>query len=167
MKQGFERPPLHLVFQNARHIPVRFARMDYQRQACLPRRRDVGAKALRLRRPRTQVVMVIQPRLADSHHLGMLGKFNKFGNCDIQFLMRVVRMGSHRAENIGVVLGDAQQPLEFLHLRADGNHQPHARGFRIGQDFRKAFRQPFVIEMAVAIDNQKAQLFAGASPSST
>ena len=81
--------------------------------------------------------------------------------------MRMVRMGSHRAENIGVVLGDAQQPLKLLHLRADGNHQPHACRFRIGQNFGKAFRQPVVVKMAMAIDNQKAQLFAGASPSST
>ena len=111
--------------------------------------------------------MIVQPRLADPHHLGMLGKLNKLGNSDIQFLMRVVRMGSHRAENIGVVLGDTQQPLEFLHLRANGNHQPDAGCLRIGQNLRKAFRQSFVIEMAMAIDDKKAQLFAGASPSST
>ena len=167
MKQGFERTLLHLVFQNARYIGIRLARMDHQRQAAFPRRCNVNTKALCLRRARAQVIMVVQPRLADAHHLGMPRKRDKFRHAHSEFLMRVVRMSSYRAENIAVFLGDAQQLFESLDPCADGNHQPHARRLRIGQNFRKAFRQSLIIEVAVAIDNQKAQRFAGASPSST
>ena len=70
-------PLLHLLFQNARHIGVRLAAVDHQRQARLARRRDVDAKALRLRRARAQVIVIVQPRLADAHHLGMLGELHK------------------------------------------------------------------------------------------
>ena len=77
MEQGLERALLHLVFQYIGHIRVRLARMDHQRQARLARRRNVNTKALRLRRPRAQVIMVVQPRLADPHHLGMLGKLEQ------------------------------------------------------------------------------------------
>ena len=119
MEQWLERPLFHLVFQNASHIRVRLARMDHQWQACFARRCNVDAKSLRLRVTRAQVVMVVQSRLADPHHLGMLWQLDELGNTDIEFLMRMVRMGSHSAKNIGVVLGDAQQPFELLHLRAD------------------------------------------------
>ena len=167
MEQGLERPLLHLIFENTRHIGVRFACMDHQWQATLPRRRDMGAKSLRLGRTRAQVIVIIQSRLADPHHLGMLCKLNKLSNPNIKFLMSVVRMGSHRAEDIGVILCNAQKLIEFPYLRADRNHKPHACSLRIGQNFWKAFRQPFVIKMTVTIDDKKAQLFAGASPSST
>ena len=57
--------------KNARHVVVGLARMDDQRQAGLARRRDVGAEALLLRVARAVVVVIVEPGLADRHHLRM------------------------------------------------------------------------------------------------
>ncbi len=55
----------------ARHVVVGLARMDHQRQAGLARGGDVGAEALLLRVARAVVVVIVEPGLADRHHLGM------------------------------------------------------------------------------------------------
>ena len=75
--------------------------------------------------------MVVLPA-RDAHHLGMPRKPDKFRHAHIEFLMRVVRMSTNRAENITVLLGDAEQLFESLDPCADGNHQANARLLRIG-----------------------------------
>ena len=44
---------------------------------------------------------------------------------------------------------------------------PTPAALGIGQHLGKALRQSIIVKMAVAIDDEKAQFFAGASPSST
>ena len=55
----------------ARHVVVGLARMDHQRQAGFARGGDVVAEAVLLRVARAVVVVIVEPGLADRHHLGM------------------------------------------------------------------------------------------------
>ena len=63
--------PGFLVAGFSRDVVVGLAGVDHQRQAGLAGGRDMGAEALLLRVARRVVVVVVEPRLADRHHLGM------------------------------------------------------------------------------------------------
>ena len=76
------------------------ARMDDERQPRRLRRRDVVAKALGLRLARALVVEVVEPGLADGHHLGVLGEPHDLLDRHVQLLVRVVRVRAHRAEHV-------------------------------------------------------------------
>ena len=141
--------------------------MDNQRQAGFARRRNMGAKPLRLRRARAQVIVIIQPRLTDANYLRMLCQLNKVIHGYIKLFMRMVRMGSYSTENIRVFVCNLEQLLKLPHARANRDHKPNASSFSVCQDRRQTFSQPFIVKVAVAIDNKKAQVLAGVSPSST
>ena len=72
-----------------------------------PRRRDVVAEALGLRRLRAVVVEVVEPGLADRHHLGVLRQPHDLLDRHVELLVRIVRMRADRAEHVVVALGDA------------------------------------------------------------
>ena len=72
--------------------------MDHQRQAGFAGGGDMGAEALLLRVARAVVVVVVEPRLADRHHLGMAGARDQVGGADVELLVGVVRMGADRAD---------------------------------------------------------------------
>ena len=71
MQHGREGALPGFLLEDARHVVVGLAGVDDQRQPGLARRRDVGAEALLLRVARAVVVVIVEPGLADRHHLGM------------------------------------------------------------------------------------------------
>ena len=54
-----------------RHVVVGLARVDDERQAGLARGGDMIAEAALLRVARAVIVVIVEPGLADRHHLGM------------------------------------------------------------------------------------------------
>ena len=66
------------------------------------RRRDVAAEALGLRLARAVVVEVVEPGLADGHHLGMRRQPHDLLDRDIQLLVGIVRVRADRAEDVVV-----------------------------------------------------------------
>ena len=73
MEDGREGALPGFLLQDRRHVVVGIARMDDQRQAGFTRRGDVLAEAFLLRLARACVVVVVETRLADRHHLGVAG----------------------------------------------------------------------------------------------
>ena len=71
VQHGREGALPRFFFEDARHVVVRLARMDHQRQPGLARRGDVSAEAALLRIARAVVVVIVEPGLADRHHLRM------------------------------------------------------------------------------------------------
>ena len=129
--------------------------MDDERQAGLPRRGDMGAEALLLHVARAVVVMVVEPRLADRHHLGMARQLDQLFDHNVGLLGGIVRMGADRAEHIVMGLDQAAQLVELADPRRDRHHQadpcrPGAveQAVKIGAELRK-------IEMAVAVDQHR------------
>ena len=57
--------------EDPRHVGIALARMDDERQPGLARRRDVAAKAVLLGVARAEIVVIVEPGLADRDHLGM------------------------------------------------------------------------------------------------
>ena len=110
----------HLLFQDACHVLVGVACMDDERQLGLARGGDMVAKALLLRDTRTLVVEVIQASLADGDHFGVAAQPHDLLHRHIQLLVRVVRMRPDGAEDIGVRVGDLQQPVEAADAGGDG-----------------------------------------------
>ena len=79
MEDEGEGPLPAFVLEDRHHVVVGAARMDDQRQSGLPRGGDVRAEALRLRRPRRLVVVVVEPGLADGHDLRMRREPDQLG----------------------------------------------------------------------------------------
>ena len=129
--------------------------MDDERQSGLARGGDMRAEALLLHVARAVVVMIVEPRLADRHHLGMTRDLDQFLDHDIGLLGGIVRMRADRAEYIVMRLDDVFQFVEAMHARGDGHDQSDAcrpraleHGVEIGAEFGK-------IEMAMAVDQHR------------
>ncbi len=119
MQHGREGALPAFLLQNAGHIRIGLAGVDHQRQAGLASGRDVLAEALLLRVARRGVVVVIEPGLADRHDFRVPGNRCQRLGIDVEFFVRVVRMGADRAENVGEFLRDRQHLRVFLHARRD------------------------------------------------
>src|SRR5438874_921959 len=100
MEERFESTLRHLLLQNSRRIRFRLAAVDDEWQAGFARRRDMKTEALFLGGSRAEVVVVVEPRLADPHHLGMTGQRHKLVHRHIQLFMSVMRVGAYGTENI-------------------------------------------------------------------
>ena len=68
--------------------------MDDQRQPGRARGGDVVAEAALLRIARAEIVMVVEPRLPDRHHLGMARARDQLVGADVELLVGIVRMGA-------------------------------------------------------------------------
>ena len=103
MQHGGEGALPCLLGQDARHVGIGLARMDDQRQAGLARRGDVAAEAGLLGVARAEIVVIVEPGLAERHHLGMAAAGDEVCGGDVEFLMCVMRMRSYRAVDIGEI----------------------------------------------------------------
>ena len=108
MQHEGERALSRLLLEHAGNVGVGVARMDDERQAGLPRRGDMGAEALLLHVARAVVVVIVEPRLADRHHLGMARELDQLLHHDVGLLGGVVRMRADRAEHIVMRLDDGR-----------------------------------------------------------
>ena len=152
MQDGREGPLPHFVFQDPRRILVGFAGMDDQRQAGLPGRRDMAAKALRLGLRRAEVVVVVETRLAESDDLGVTGARDELLDREVELLVRVMRMRADRAEDIGKALGDREDFGMALHPGRDRDHAVDAGGACAADHAVELVGEVGKVEVAVAVD---------------
>ena len=135
-----------------RHVVVGFARMDDQRQPGLARRRDVAAEAGLLGVARAEIVVIVEPGLADGDHLGVAAARDQVLDGEVELLMCVVRMRSYGAVDIGESLGDRQQAIELAHPGRDGDHAPYPGRPGALDDRVEVVGEVGKIEMAMAVD---------------
>ena len=147
-----KRAPRHLLAQDGGRIVVGVARVDDERQLRRPRRGDVAAEALRLGLARAVVVEVVEPRLADGHHLGVPRPLHDRLHRDIELLVGVVRVRADRAEHVVVGLGDPEEPFEAADARGDGDEHPHPRCLGAPDHPVEIVGEVGEIEVAVVID---------------
>src|SRR5690606_7078036 len=79
VQDGWKRTLGVLLLEDAGGILIRLARVDLQRKAGDPGRRDVAPEALCLSLRRASLVEVIQPSLADRHHFGVRSEERRVG----------------------------------------------------------------------------------------
>ena len=82
------------------HVVVGVAGMDDERQLGLARRRDVPEERRPLRLAGRVVVVVVEPGLADRHHLRIGGEPDQVFRRDVRLFGGVVRMRADRAEDV-------------------------------------------------------------------
>ncbi len=110
MQHGREGALPRFLLQHSRHVLVRVARMDDERQPGRAGGGDVAAKAFLLGGARAGIVVIVEPGLADGHHLGMAGARDQLVGGDVELLVGMVRMGADRAVDLGKPLGDRRAP---------------------------------------------------------
>src|SRR5262249_12043370 len=133
------------------HIRIGVTGMDHQREPGLPRRRDVIAKAPRLRVPRTVVIKIVEPGLADRDHLRLARKRHKLLDRDIKLLMGIMRMRSDRAEHVREPLGDRRHRGMPLHPGGNRNDARNARRLRTSDDGVELIGKIGKVEMAMTV----------------
>src|SRR5579862_7484787 len=122
--------------------------MDNEWQSGLPRRRNVTAKREFLSIPRAEVIVVVKPGLADRHNLGMAGVCHNIVSRYIKFFMRMMRMSSYRAVDVGKSFGNLPQAVEATHPRRDRHHAPNSRRLGARDDAAEVVGKVGEIEMA-------------------
>ena len=156
VQHGRERLPRHLLLQDRGDVGVGIAGMDHQRQTRLLRRRDVLAKALGLRLARALVVEVVEPGLADGHDLGVLRQPHDLLHRHVQLGVRVVGVRAHRAEHVGIALGDLQRVGEPPDVRGDRDDMPTPAARARPTTPSRSAAKSGKVEVAVMIDEHAA-----------
>ncbi len=126
--------------------------MDHQRQTGLPRRLDMTSEARFLVLDRAEVIMIVQPGLADRHDLVTRSRRKDVLQRQILFFCGVVRMRSGGAEDVRIRLSQRVDLVKTAHPRANRDHRTDAlltrsldHGIAFGCEIGK-------IQMAMAVD---------------
>ena len=106
--------------------------------------------------------MIVEAGLADRHHFRIFCQSDQRFGIDVQFLMRVVRMGADRAENLRIFFSDRKHLRKFTHARADSDQARDAGGARARDHRVELGGEIGKIQVAVAI-HQHFQAFASGS----
>ena len=115
-------------------------------------RRDMIAQTLYLRAARASFIMIIKPGLADRYHLWMPRQSDQLFSRDIELLMRIVRMRSHRAIDLRKSLSDRPHLRMPLYPGRDGDHAGNTGFLRTAHDRIQIMGKLRKIEVAVAVD---------------
>ncbi len=127
MHQELERALGVLLLQDLGHDRVRLAGVHHQGNAELARRRHVGPEHPRLDVARAEIVMEVEPRLADADDLGAARQLAQGIHAKRRIFLGFVRMRPDRAPDVLMGHGHGVDRLEGRDLVADGQHQLHAR----------------------------------------
>ena len=126
--------------------------MDHQRQPGRARGGDVVAETALLRVAWAVIIVIIEPRLPDGHHLGMAGVCDQLVGRDVELLVGVVRMGADRAVNVGKALGDGEHLGMPLDPRGNRDDAADAGRLRARHHGIELARKVGEIEMTMAVD---------------
>jgi hypothetical protein len=155
MQHGAKRSLCHFVLEDSSARLVGLAGMDHERQPGRAGRRDMGAETALLRPWRAVVIEIIQPRLAQRHHLGMAREFDQLGGGNAVFFVGVMRMGADRTIDVRKPLGDLDQFGKPPHPRRDGDHASNAGGSGPRHDAIEVVGEIGKVQMAMAIDQHR------------
>ncbi len=156
-----ERPALGvLVLEDGERVVVGIARVDLERQPGAARRLDVAPEAFRLRLGRAVLVVVVEPRLADGHHLRVLAEADDLVGRDAALLVGVVGVRADRAVDVVVRVGDVEQDGQLADARRDGHHDADARCLGAGDDALAVGDELREVEVAMVVDEHHVGSFA-------
>src|SRR5579871_3344880 len=113
---------------------------------------DMGAEHPLLDVARTEIVVVIEPGLADADHLRLGRQRRQALGRQFGMIGRLMRMGPDRAPNIGIAFGDRANPLKCVEPGRDRQHCADAGGAGAGDDRVALLVEIGKIEVAVAVD---------------
>src|SRR5215470_13228986 len=108
-------------------------------------------EALLLRGAGAEVIVIVEPRLPDRHHLGMARARNEIVDADIELLVGVVRMSADRAVDVRKALGDGEHLVVALDAGRDGDEPRDAGGLRARDHGVELVSEIGKVEMAVAV----------------
>ena len=140
-----------LFLQDSQRIVCGFTGMDYQRLIQLPSGTDVDTESLALPFWLILVPVIIQPCFTDCQYLGMLAQRTE--GFDIRFLViGILRMHTHRRENLFMRFGNGEDLRRFFQRDPDGHtaadiidgHGSHYLGQAVGKAIK--------IQVTVGID---------------
>src|SRR5688572_24913685 len=120
----------------------------------------MGAQSARLRLARRVVIIIVEPRLADRHHLRVLSHPGQLLRCDVELLVGTVRMRSDRAKDLVIALGDPLHLSEAADARADRHHLVHARRMRPRDNPLEVVGEIGKVEVTMMIDEHQASAIA-------
>ena len=126
--------------------------MNDQRQTRLARRRDVGAEIADLVVLRTVLVVIVEPRLADTDDTRMRRVRDQGRRLFDRLRRRFVRMHPDRAPHVVVSLGDPPNAVESFQLRPDRQHRADAGRPRPHDNLVELRPEVGKIEMTMTID---------------
>ena len=154
--QNARKPAVFSLFGEDRGgVLVGVAGMDDQRQAGFARRRDMGAEIGALVFARAAVVIVIEPGLADAHHLGQGRPLCEARGGGDPLFRDLMRMNAHRAPDGRMRARDGVDGLETAEMGTDGDHGADAGRVGAGDDLVAIVVEYIEIEMAVAVDQHR------------
>ena len=164
MEDKGKGPLPHLFCQDGSHVVIGIARMNDQRQAGRPRRRDVIAKAFCLHLARRAVIEIVEARLADGHDLWMGREPYEILARHVRFFRSVVRMRADGAVDLVIGFGDVENCRKLCYARRNGHHAADPRRHS-ARDHRVAlFGEIGKVQMAMAVD-EHLRAYAGSTGS--
>src|SRR5690606_5913887 len=116
---------------------------------------------------RCLVIVIVEPGLADAHHLGVLGELDQLACRNARFFACIVRVRADRAEHIVVGLGNAADAVELTYPCRDRHPQADTGLDRAGDDRVSLFLKVREVEVAMTVDEHRAYAPAAASSAST
>ena len=144
------------LLQDACRVVVGIPRVDLERQSRDAGRRDMAAEALRLHLRRALAIVIVEPRLADRHHLRMLRQPHDLLDWNIELLVRVVWMGADRAEHVSVAFGQSDQIGQLADTRRDGDDHADSGPARASDDLVTLGGKLGEIQVTVMVDEHQA-----------
>jgi len=147
---GIGRVP-EFLGEDARHVLIRRAGMDDQRQSGLLRRRDMDAQAFLLHLRGLGGVVIIEAGLADADEFRMRRQRDKIVHRRQRLLCRTHRMGARGIEHLGVRLGDGAHGGLLPKPRADRHHAVHTRSTRARDHLVQITVEIGKVEVAMAV----------------
>ena len=120
----------------------------------------MGAKDAFLDVARAQIIMKIEPGLADADDLGVSRQRDQLIGQQCGMVGGLVRMGADRAPDRVVALGDRADLREMVEPGSDRQHRRDPGGARPGDDRRALRREIREVEMAMAVDQHRAPALA-------
>ena len=138
--------------QDARHILVRRAGVDDQRQPGDTGSGDMDAQAVLLHGPGVGGVMVVQPGFPDADEPGVPRQGDKLVHRCHGFFRRAHRVGAGGVEDALMRLGQGAHIGLKAQAGADGDHPGDAGRAGAGQDIGKLTVKIGEVEVAVAVD---------------
>ena len=136
---------------DAQGVVGRGTGMDHQRFTAGPRGADMGTEAFALPFEVAGQPEIVQPGLADRHHLGVVGQRDQFRHRRLGAVF-MVRMHAHGRVDIRMRFGERADFGEFFQFHADAQRVAHLVGRHQVEHLGQLAGEVGEIDVAVGID---------------
>ena len=163
MDERGKRPLPHLVRQDGERILLGIARMDDEREVRSSCDRDVEAKQALLHGAVGMLVVIVEPRFADTDDAGVLGRLEQRVFAEVLMVVRVMRVDTDARIDIGGAMCGLHDLIPLAPLGRDIEERTHTGRSRAIENGVLIFDQALIFKMAMAIDQHYAASASGRS----